>query len=478
MVAELIYSCVFWLNSFPARDGVSDTLSPRAIVTGSEIDFNKHCKLEFGAYVQAHKEHNNTIATQITGAIALCLTGNAQGGYFLYSLSTGRVLNRNNWTALPMPQDVIACVHTLARRATANIALTFAGCFGDVIPDDDDDAHDDNYVPGADDTNNNDNNNNNDDDDNNDDADYPFDENDDMPDDSAYIAGVEGYYPPNVNPHVSPQPELEPATEPIAAAADIANNKDNLPDPAEREPQHDNDNEILEPVDEPIADKIDEDVMKTHNNEIIVEDVPDVEDVVAAMNQQYGERTAAYNLRPRKPRDFGHIHATLEHTVMTQMNMKKGIKKFGDAGVDAVLSELKHLHDRKVLEPRIANKLTREEKRAALHYLMFLKKKRNGRIKGRGCADGRKQRLHTNKEYASLPTVAIEAVMLSCVIDANERLNTATVDISGAFMQVDIDELVHLRLDGKRWSNLCGLTQIHARSTLPTKTVRRCSTLS
>ncbi len=155
MVAELIYSCVFWLNSSPARDGVSDTLSPSAFVTGSKIEFNKHCKLEFGAYVQAHKEHDKSIATQTTGAIALCLTGNAQGGYFLFSLSTGRVLNRNNWTALPMPQDVIARVHTLAQRATANIALTFVGRFGDVIPDNDDnndDAHDDNYVPGADDT--------------------------------------------------------------------------------------------------------------------------------------------------------------------------------------------------------------------------------------------------------------------------------------------------------------------------------------
>ena len=88
MVAELIYYCVFWLNTFPARDGVSDTLSPRAIVMGSNLDFNKHCKLEFGAYVQAHEEHDNTMATQTTGAIALRPTGNAQGGYFLYSLST------------------------------------------------------------------------------------------------------------------------------------------------------------------------------------------------------------------------------------------------------------------------------------------------------------------------------------------------------------------------------------------------------
>jgi hypothetical protein len=61
------------------------------------------------------------------------------------------------------------------------------------------------------------------------------------------------------------------------------------------------------------------------------------------------------------------------------------------------------------------------DRRDALQYLMFLKKKRNGIIKGRGCADGRKQRAYTAKEDASLPTVAIESVMLSCVIDAMER---------------------------------------------------------
>ena len=37
MVAELIYYSIFWLNTFPARDGVSKTLSPRSIVTGSQI---------------------------------------------------------------------------------------------------------------------------------------------------------------------------------------------------------------------------------------------------------------------------------------------------------------------------------------------------------------------------------------------------------------------------------------------------------
>jgi hypothetical protein len=51
---------------------------------------------------------------------------------------------------------------------------------------------------------------------------------------------------------------------------------------------------------------------------------------------------------------------------------------------------------------------------------MFLLKKRCGRVKARGCADGRKQRETTNKEDASASTVAFESVMLSAMINAME----------------------------------------------------------
>jgi hypothetical protein len=507
MIAELIYYCVFWLNSFPARDGISNTLSPRSIVTGSHIDFNKHCKLEYGAYVQAHEEHDNTMATRTTGALALRPTGNTQGGYYLYSLSTGRVINRNHWTALPMPQEVITRVHNLARRAAANRALTFQDRHGEIIPNDDDDQdsdEDEDYIPG---------NEEEDDDD-----EYPFDDNndDDPPDanDPDDIAGVMGYFPGMDIPHNAANVEHN-----VAHLAPIEANA--LPDPENNNNNIENDEPepvgVPEPVmPEPVTDGNDSDDdedddatyepngSESDNHEPINERNPD-----EIMDQLYGARNATHNLRPRKARDYGHMHATVEpyghkiyylnllkeapsemeapgtqeswhpqdhlrppheheydiepqrprdykhphadlaHIVMTQMSMKKGIREFGDAGVDAVLAELQQLHDRKVLEPQSAKKMTRDEKRAALNYLMFLKKKRSGRIKGRGCADGRKQRVHTKKEDASSPTVSVEAVMLSCVIDAEERRDVATIDIPGAFMQVDMDELVHMRLEGK-----------------------------
>jgi hypothetical protein len=155
MLIEMVQLSVFWLNMFPATDGVSGTLSPRGVVVALKLDYNKHCQLEFGSYAQVNEEHDNSMTTRTTRAIALRPTGNSQGGYYFLSLSTGRRLNRNNWTELPIPQDVINRVHTLARRSNANRDLTFAWWDGTTIDDDDKDSDADrNWEPDSDDESN------------------------------------------------------------------------------------------------------------------------------------------------------------------------------------------------------------------------------------------------------------------------------------------------------------------------------------
>ena len=137
-------------------------------------------------------------------------------------------------------------------------------------------------------------------------------------------------------------------------------------------------------------------------------------------------------------------------TILTQYHVSKGVKVFGQDGIDAVLIELQQLHDRMVMDPTNPTELSTDEKKAALQYLMFLKRKRCGRIKGRGCADGRKQRSNTNKDDVSAPTVATESLLLTCLIDAMEERDVATVDIPGAFMQADMEgDDVHMKLEGK-----------------------------
>ena len=51
---------------------------------------------------------------------------------------------------------------------------------------------------------------------------------------------------------------------------------------------------------------------------------------------------------------------------------------------------------------------------------MFLKKKRNGAIKGRGCADGRPQRIYKTKVETSSPIASIEEIFITSAMDALE----------------------------------------------------------
>jgi hypothetical protein len=141
-------------------------------------------------------------------------------------------------------------------------------------------------------------------------------------------------------------------------------------------------------------------------------------------------------------------HVILQSIIMMQHNLKQGIKKFGDKGKEAVLVELQQLYDSDVMAPINKYDLTPEERKGALQYLMFLKEKRCGTIKGRGCADERSQRGYMTKEETSSPTIATESLILSCVIDAIKGRDVATCDIPGAFMQSDMKGKVVMKLEG------------------------------
>jgi len=92
MVIHLMYSSVFWLNTFPHDNGASNTMSPRYIVMGRHINYCKHVKMEFGAFIQMHEAHTNDMEARTIGAICLGPSGNEQGGHYFLSLMTGKRL--------------------------------------------------------------------------------------------------------------------------------------------------------------------------------------------------------------------------------------------------------------------------------------------------------------------------------------------------------------------------------------------------
>jgi len=126
IIIYLIYNTIFWLNTFPGSDGVSKILSPRYIMTGRHLDYHHQVFMEFGEYVQTHKDHTNDMEPQTIGAICMGPLGNEQGGHFFLSLMTGKQLMLHRWTTLPMPQDAIERINEMGQLQGMPRQLAFA----------------------------------------------------------------------------------------------------------------------------------------------------------------------------------------------------------------------------------------------------------------------------------------------------------------------------------------------------------------
>ena len=78
--------------------------------------------------------------------------------------------------------------------------------------------------------------------------------------------------------------------------------------------------------------------------------------------------------------------------IIAQLSLKSGLKQWGEKAKNAMQAEMKQLHFRNTLDPRHCSNLIKKEKAELLESYMFLKKKIDGKIKGRTVAGGNKQR--------------------------------------------------------------------------------------
>ena len=470
LVIEMAKASVFWLNGVPPKDYFGSNLSPRTIVTGQKLDYKRHCRYQFGEYVQTHEQHDNSKDPQTVGALALRPTGNAQGSFYFMSISTGRVLNRLRATPLPMPDEVVDRIHRLARQQKANPGLLFGdrnmSSADEESVGSDNSEDDDDFTPSQDDQ---------------------YEESGSEDDDINLDYSGESI--PEMSAHGGEDSSLRtPTRETQAGMADedldMAGDKTeedelNGDEPTALVADDDDDAGLLDGeikgVGDAGPDAQSDGVQDQQLDETAerAESGPGTIDIDVQDNEVTNgvEGTPRYNLRKNRARTYKHVYdpqvydtghansSDKEDIVLTttdegpedtpQMSMKKGLQMFGEGGYAAVKQEMQQLHDRQVMQPVRRKDLTPEQKREALGYLMFLKKKRCGKIKGRGCADGRKQRAYITKEQSTSPTISTEAVFLTAVVDAWENRKVAVLDVPGAFMQVDMDELVHVRFRGE-----------------------------
>ena len=78
----------------PDDKGISEKYSPRDIFTGRQIDYTKHCKVIFGAYIKYSKYAvvKNDMKPWTYECISLGPSGNIQGSTKYFDTLTDRVL--------------------------------------------------------------------------------------------------------------------------------------------------------------------------------------------------------------------------------------------------------------------------------------------------------------------------------------------------------------------------------------------------
>ncbi len=91
---------------------------------------------------------------------------------------------------------------------------------------------------------------------------------------------------------------------------------------------------------------------------------------------------------------------------------------------------------------------SKEERANTLSSLLFLKKKRSGKIKGRACINGGPQRAYIPKEDAASPTVSTKSVFITLAIAAGEKRHVRCYEVPSAFVNTDVDENVLMVLKG------------------------------
>ena len=464
MTIGLINGGVAWLNAFPSMDGVSRTMSPATIVIGAPKPNMKHKHIVFGSHAMVFIGTKNKMDARSVPAIALNASNN-HGGHYFMSLYSGKRIHSYEWKEVPIDDDVIARVEELAEEEEAPEMKRGYPIFTwkqRLLDDPDLNVNDviDDVVP----TNNGNNDINNE-----------LEIIEEIPDQEIEIAEQENEIvnddEPEETNYITDEGSVMEENE---ENDDIDNSGDGLDDlhVMDEEPE-------MQTL--PVIEEINEE-QGADENEIIVKDVLEgdedegievelnesgrprracvgqgVERLVMNMdnNKEYASvKDQNYQFTMKSDHPFmrgGKSYMSVAANYLfaqvnehTQMSAKAGIKKFGDKAIAAMLSEYKQLNTgampgKPVFGTINPNTLTREEKRRALEAVNLIKKKRCGKIKGRTCANGSKQKRYLKHgETISSPTVSLEAIVGTLLIDAKEGRDVAIFDVPGAFLQAEM----------------------------------------
>ena len=100
-------------------------LSPRELFSGRRVDGTLDFRAAFGDYaVCTVPNTNNSMASRTEDCIVMLPTGNRHGSFKMFSLASGKIVTREHFRILPMPQSVIQTMNAMAQREGKKIIRT------------------------------------------------------------------------------------------------------------------------------------------------------------------------------------------------------------------------------------------------------------------------------------------------------------------------------------------------------------------
>jgi hypothetical protein len=336
--------------------------------------------------------HNSQIA-RTKGAISLGPIGNLQGGLKFMALNSSKKIVRHSWDVIPMPDLMIDRVNALGRDQPHHMTFTdrHGRLIGDVeIPGVDDQEEDDDHLPGV----------------------VP------VIADDIEITGVDVEGTETQDAVPAPQVKIDDLDIHHADPAPIE------VAPTQEEPRTKTPAPVALPAQAPELRRSTRVMSQTNQGYTPSLSGSKYSYAVAQLESQ-GVLNPDSHMFVQE--DFYQAGPDVVAAIMTQLSLKAGLKKWGEEAFMAAQSEMKQLHFRNTFNPKHWRELSQVQRHTVLESHVFLKQKRDRKIKGRTVAGGNKHRDYISKEDASSPTVATESVLLSCIIDAKEERDVAVV---------------------------------------------------
>jgi len=461
-------------NNLPAKNGVSQVLSPETLISGMPApDYNEIVKLNFGDYVQTYEgDMNSSNKSRYIRAIALYPSPSGHGSWYFMSLLSGKRIHRNSWVKLPATEDVIQRVNELAKEQNqkpVDSNFKYAWTCDDIS-----------------------------------------DENDEEDENEENVSNMETE---NIEVLDTENEQTVMEVEEVEIVAPVDVNQPAEQDDGDDARSESRENEILNPLlneGSPIENEREEETVEDNGRDNENEgahqpdeaEQPDTVEEATDTQESVQNQGSNMVLRQRNRIDYATLHnrgtshmqvkgakqfqkkikrickelKRKHHIIIKdmfrkvvavtmaqiksaskheQVSMREGIRRYGELAIKAVLKEYAQLDNKRIFKPTKASSLTNLQKRNALNLITLIKFKRNGTVKGRACADGRKQRLYISKDEATSPAVQLESILMSLMIDAVDKRDVATCDIVGAYLFATMDEFILIRLTGESVDIMC-----------------------